>query len=107
MTPHLATAETPLFLFYGRDPNLPLPQLLEPIHQFLSDPDSACLDLKSHHPTLAIAKKIFDENRFKHAQKTTTCTPPNFKVSDRVFFKKQAAWQMEPKMESWFTGFSV
>ena len=31
VTPHLATAETPFFLVYGRDPNLSLPQLLEPM----------------------------------------------------------------------------
>ena len=29
VTPNLATAETPFFLIYGRDPNLPLYQLLE------------------------------------------------------------------------------
>ena len=29
VTPNLATAETPFFLVYGRDPNLPLHQLLE------------------------------------------------------------------------------
>ena len=29
--PNLAMAETPFFLVYGRDPNLPLHQLLEPI----------------------------------------------------------------------------
>ena len=31
VTPNLATAETPFFLVYGRDPNLPLYQLLEPM----------------------------------------------------------------------------
>ena len=30
-TPNLATAETPFFLVYRRDPNLPLHQLLEPM----------------------------------------------------------------------------
>ena len=29
VTPNLTTAETPFFLFYGRDPNLPVHQLLE------------------------------------------------------------------------------
>ena len=45
MTPHLATTETPFFLVYGGDPNLPLHQLLEPMQQFLGDPDSGHLDL--------------------------------------------------------------
>ena len=31
VTPNLATMETPFFLVYGRDPNLPLHQLLEPM----------------------------------------------------------------------------
>ena len=31
ITPNLATAELPFFLVYGRDPNLPLHQLLEPM----------------------------------------------------------------------------
>ena len=33
--PKLAMAETPFFLVYGRDPNLPLHQLLEPMQHFL------------------------------------------------------------------------
>ena len=68
--PHLATAEIPSFLVYGRDPNLPLHQLLEPMQQFLSDLDSGCLDLESHYLALAIAKKTLDGNEFKHANKT-------------------------------------
>ena len=72
--PHLATAKTPFFLVCGRDPNLPLHQLLEPMQWLLGDPDSGHLDLKSHCLALAIAKKTLDENWFKHAQKTTNCT---------------------------------
>ena len=70
ITPNLATAETPFFLVYGRDPNLPLHQLLEPMQCFLGDPDSGMLNLETHRLALAIAKKSLDENRFKTAQKT-------------------------------------
>ena len=47
VTPNLATAETPFFLVYGRDPNLPLYQLLEPMQQFLGDADSGILNFES------------------------------------------------------------
>ena len=68
VTPHLTTAEKPFLLAYGRDPNLPLDLLLELMQQFLSDPTSGHLDLKSHHLALTIAEKTVDENWFKHAQ---------------------------------------
>ena len=87
VTPNLATAETQFFPVYGRDPNFPLHQLLEPMQQFLGDPDSGHLDLESHHPALVIAMNTLDENHFKHAQKMIHHTPPNFKVGNRVFFK--------------------
>ena len=64
ITPYLATAESPFFLVYGRDPNLPLHQLLEPMQHFLGDPNSGKLHLETHRLALAIAKKTLDENRF-------------------------------------------
>ena len=67
---NFAAAETPFFLVYGRDPNLPLHQLLEPMQHFLRDPYSGMLNLETHRLALAIAKKTLDENRFKTAQKT-------------------------------------
>ena len=70
VTPNLATAETPFFLVYGRDPNLPLHQLLEPTQHFLGDPESRMLNLETHRLALTIAKKTLDDNRFKTAQKT-------------------------------------
>ena len=70
ITPNLATAETPFFLVYGRDPNLPLHQLLEPMQHFLGDPDSGILNLEMHRLALAIAKKTMDKNRFTATQKT-------------------------------------
>ena len=71
VTPNLATAETPFFLVYGRDPSLPLHQLLEPMQQFLGDPESGLLNLEAHHLALAIAKKTLDENCFRTVQTTT------------------------------------
>ena len=70
VTQNLATAETPFFLVYERDLNLPLHQLLEPMQCFLGDPDSGMLNLEAQRLALAIAKKTLDENRFKTAQKT-------------------------------------
>ena len=67
---NLATAESPFFLVYGRDPNLPLHQLLEPMQHFLGDSDSGMLNLETHRLALAIAKKTLDENRFTATQKT-------------------------------------
>ena len=76
VTTNLATAEMPFFLVYGRDPNLPLHQLLEPMQRFLGDPDSRMLNLEAHRLALAIAKKTLDESHFKATHKTTDRTPP-------------------------------
>ena len=69
VTPNLATAETLFFLIYGRDTNLPLHQLLEPMQRFLGDPESGLLNLEAHYLALAIAKKILDKDHFRTAQK--------------------------------------
>ena len=87
ITPNLATAETLFFLVYGRDPNLPLHQLLELMQCFLGDPDSSMLNLKTHRLALAIAKKTLVENRFKTAQKIMARDKPAFQVGDCVYFK--------------------
>ena len=89
ITPNLATAETPFFLIYGRDPNLCLHQLLEPMQHFLGDPDSSMLNLETHRLALAIAKKTLDENRFKTAQKTMAWEKPAFQVGDYAYFKNK------------------
>ena len=89
ITPNLTTAETPFFLVYGRDPNLPLHQLLEPMQCFLGDPDSGMLNLETHRLALVIAKKTFDENRFKTAQKTMARDKPAFQVGNCVYFKNK------------------
>ena len=54
---------------------------------FLGDPESGMLNLETHCLALAIAKKTLDENRFNTAHKTVDCTPPSFKIGDRVYFK--------------------
>ena len=89
------------FLVYGRDPNLPLDQLLEPMQQFLGDPDSGILNLEAHRLVLAIAKKTLDENHFKTVQKTMDRTPPSFKIGDRVYFKNKQPSKWYLKMETW------
>ena len=97
ITPNLATAETPFFLVYGRDPNLPLHQLLEPMQHFLGDSDSGMLNLETHRLALAIAKETLAENRFKTAQKTMTQEKPAFQVGDSVYFenKQPGKWDLK------------
>ena len=89
ITPNLSTAESPFFLVYSRDPNLPLHQLLEPMQHFLRDPDLGKLHLETHRLALAIAKKILDENRFIATQKTLSRDNPAFQVGDCVYFKNK------------------
>ena len=103
VTPNLATVETPFFLVYGRDPNIPLHQLLEPMQHFLGDPDSGMLNLEAHRPTLAIAKKTLDENHFKTTQKTMDRTPPSFKIGDRAYFKNKqpSKWDLKWRPGYW------
>ena len=87
VTPNLAKAERPFFLVSGRNPNLPVHQLLEPMQQFQGDPDSELHNLEAHQLVLAITKKTLDENCFQSAQKTMDREPPSFKIGDKIYFK--------------------
>ena len=87
ITPNLATAESPFFLVYIRDPNLPLHQLLEPMQHFLGD--LGRLHLETHRLVLAITKKTLDENRFTTTHKNISRDNPAFQVGDHVYFKNK------------------
>ena len=104
ITPNLATAETSFFLEYGRDPNLPLHQLLQPMQSFLGDPESGMLNLETHRLALAIAKKTLDENRFKTAQETMARDKPAFQVGDHVYFKNKQPGKWDLK---WRPGYRI
>ena len=97
ITLNLATAKTPFFLVYGREPNLPLHQLLELVQCFLGDPDSSMLNLETHRLALAIAKKTLDENRFKTVQKIMAQEKPVFKVGDHIYFKNKQSGKWDLK----------
>ena len=70
----------------------------------MGDPELGHLDFKSNCLALAIAKKTLDKNRFKHAQKTTNCIQPNFKVGDRVYFKNKQPGKWDLK---WRAGYRI
>ena len=104
ITPNLATAESLFFLIYGRDPNLPLHQLLEPMQCFLGDPDLGKLNLETHRLALAIAKKTVDENRFTATQKTLARDKPAFQMGDHVYFKNKQPGKWNLK---WRPGYRI
>ena len=104
VTPNLAMAETPFFLVYGRDPNLPLHQLLEPMQWFAGDPDSEMCNLEAHRLALAITKKTLNENDFRTAQETTDRQPPSFQIGVGVYFKikQPSKWDLK-----WRPGYRI
>ena len=104
ITPNLATAESPFFLVYSRDPNLPLHQLLEPMQHFLGDPDSGKLHLETHRLALAIAKETLDKIRFTATQKTVSRDTPTFQIGDRVYFKNKQPGKWDLK---WRLGYRI
>ena len=97
-------AETPFFLVYGRDPNLPCQQLLDPMQHFLGDPDSSMLNLETHRLALAIAKKTLDENKFKMAQKTMARNKPSLQLGDCIYFKNKQPGKWDLK---WRSGYRI
>ena len=105
VTPILATAETPFFLVYGRDPNLSLHQLLDPMQQFLGDQESGLLHLEANQLTLAIANKTLDGNCFMTAQKNRDREPPSFTLV-RESILKQTARKMGSQVETLIKDYS-
>ena len=93
-----------IFLVYGRDRNLPLHHLLEPIQQFLGDPEFGLLNLEAHCLALVIAKKTLDENHFRTVQKTTDREPPSFKMGNRVYFRNKQPGKWDLK---WRPGYQI
>ena len=104
ITPNLATTESPFFLVYGRDPNLPLHQLLEMMQHFLAVPDSGKLNLETHRLALANAKKTLDKNRFSVTQKTLSRNNPAFQIGHCVYFmnKQPGKWDLK-----WRPGYRI
>ena len=99
----MATTESPFFLVYGRDTNLPLHQLLEPMQHFFGDLDSGKLHLETHRLALAISKNTLDENRFTATQKTLARHNPAFQVGDHVYFKNKqpGKWDLKWRPGCW------
>ena len=76
VTPNVATAETPFFLVYGRDPNLPLHQLLEPMQWFLGDSDSGMLNLEAHRLIWPLPRRCWMRTTSKLHRKPWTGNHP-------------------------------
>ena len=104
ITPNLATTESLFFLVYGRDPNLPLHQLLEPMQHFLGDPDPGRLNLETHRLPLAITKKTLDKNRFTATQKSLARNQPAFQIRDHIYFKNKQPGKWDLK---WRPGYRI
>ena len=88
-TPHTSTGETPFFLMYGRDPEVPMEDILVPrkISYFLDDKyeEEVHLRLKlAHQEAQTQLEKSFQQMKIAHDKGTKL---PTFKVGDTVYLK--------------------